>query len=108
VPYERGLVSQLLDGLAQIPQVHVRGIVDPQRLAERLPTVAFTYQGLKSIDVASALGRQGFFVWHGNYYALPLTERLGLEPDGMVRVGMVHYNTSAEIDDLLAALQHLH
>ena len=57
--------------------------------------------------VNPALGQQGLFVWHGNYYALPLTERLGLEPDGMIRVGIVHYNTLAEVDRLLAALRDL-
>ena len=45
--------------------------------------------------MAEQLGRPGFFTWHGNYYALNLTETLGLEPDGMLRVGLVHYNTLA-------------
>jgi selenocysteine lyase/cysteine desulfurase len=58
--------------------------------------------------MAERLGRQGFFVWHGNYYALNLTETLGLEPDGMLRVGLVHYNTLTEVERLLEAVRGLH
>ena len=43
-------------------------------------------------------------MWHGNFYALPLTEALGLEPEGVVRIGLLHYNTTDEVDRLLAAL----
>ena len=52
-------------------------------------------------------GRAGIFAWHGNFYALQLTETLGLEPAGLVRLGLLHYNTSAEIERLLAALEEL-
>ena len=45
-------------------------------------------------------------MWDGNYYALNVTERLGVEESGgMVRIGLVHYNTSDEVDRLLAALK---
>ena len=48
--------------------------------------------------VEAALGEQGIFVWDGNYYALAVTTRLGLEDKGgMVRIGAVHYNTVEEI-----------
>jgi selenocysteine lyase/cysteine desulfurase len=57
--------------------------------------------------VATHLANQGIFVWHGNYYALSLTEQLGLEPGGMVRVGFLHYNTAEEVDRLLRALAEL-
>jgi selenocysteine lyase/cysteine desulfurase len=50
---------------------------------------------------------RGIFVWHGNFYAQSLSEDLGLEPAGMVRVGLLHYNTDAEVDRLLAALAEL-
>jgi selenocysteine lyase/cysteine desulfurase len=54
--------------------------------------------------MAEELAAHGIFVWHGNFYALPLTERLGVEPDGMVRLGLVHYNTASEIDRLVSVL----
>jgi selenocysteine lyase/cysteine desulfurase len=54
--------------------------------------------------MADALARQGIFTWAGNHYALPLTEALGLEPHGTLRIGLLHYNTADEVDRLLAAL----
>lgn len=102
--YERSLTRQLLEGLARMPPVRVWGITDPERLTERVATVSFTHERLPAAELARRLGEQGFFVWHGNYYALNLTEALGLEPEGMLRVGLVHYNTSEEIQRLLAAL----
>jgi selenocysteine lyase/cysteine desulfurase len=54
------------------------------------------------------LGRRGIFTWDGNYYALNLTERLQLEQKGgMLRIGLVHYNTLEQVDRLLGALQEL-
>jgi cysteine desulfurase family protein (TIGR01976 family) len=105
--YERELTSMLLRGLSDLPQIRVWGIRDTNLLAERLPTVSFTHARLPPVQVADALAEQGIFVWHGNFYALPLTEALGLEPDGMVRIGLLHYNTREEVDRLLAVLSAL-
>jgi cysteine desulfurase family protein (TIGR01976 family) len=106
--YERGLVSRLLVGLARIPDVQVFGITDPARLDQRVATVALTHERFTPAEMAQRLGQQGFFTWHGNYYALNLTESLGLEPEGMLRIGLVHYNTPTEVDRLLEALHGLH
>jgi cysteine desulfurase family protein (TIGR01976 family) len=103
--YEIELARRLLAGLAELPEFKVWGITDPARLAERLPTVSITHDRVTATQLAARLGARGIFVWHGNYYALPLTERLGLEPEGMVRVGPVHYNTFDEIDRLLNELK---
>jgi cysteine desulfurase family protein (TIGR01976 family) len=105
--YERKLTSALLQGLSDLPQVRVWGIREASRAAERLPTVSFTHAKLLPVEVADALAAQGIFVWHGNFYALPLTESLGLEPDGMVRVGLLHYNSLEEVHRLLAVLSAL-
>ncbi|MBP7148126.1 MAG: cysteine desulfurase-like protein [Acidobacteria bacterium] len=102
--YEGGLTRHLLERLTPIPGVRLHGIRDPHRWAERTPTVSFTHERLGPREVATRLGREGIFVWHGNFYALRLTEVLGLEPDGVVRVGLLHYNTRDEIDRLAAAL----
>ncbi len=107
VAYERDLVWRLLGGLAQMPQVKVWGITDRTRAHERLPTVSITHAKRTAAELAELLGRQAMFVWHGNYYALELTEALGLEPEGMLRIGLVHYNTPHEVDRLLAALADL-
>jgi len=105
--HERGLAGRLLRGLSELGSVKVWGIRDPARLDERVPTVSFTHARLQPRAVAEALAAQGIFVWHGNFYALPVTESLDLEPDGMVRVGLVHYNTAEEVDRLLEALRGL-
>jgi len=105
--YETELISQLIRGLLGIPKVHVFGIVDLDQMSERAPTVAFQVEGGTSMDVAQRLGDNGVFVWHGNYYALPLTQALGTEPEGMVRIGCMHYNTPGEVEktlDLIRAI----
>ncbi len=44
-------------------------------------------------------------MWNGNFYALPLTEALDIEPERLVRIGLLHYNTTEEIERLPAALR---
>ncbi len=96
--YDRQLALALLGELEGIPQLNIHGITDPQNLDRRVPTVSFTVDGQHPAAIATALGQAGIFVWHGNYYAVAVTERLGVEArGGMVRVGAVHYNTPAEI-----------
>ena len=105
--YERQLSAHLLDGLSRLSAVQVFGIVDRARLAERVPTFGIRHARLKPDALAAWLASRGIFVWHGNFYALPLTEALGLEPEGLVRIGLLHYNTISEIDRLLSALSEL-
>ncbi len=105
--YEQPLTLEFLAGLAEIPSIKVWGITDPARIAERVPTISFTHERFSPQQVAAFLGERGIFVWDGNYYALALTETLGLEPDGAVRVGILHYNTQDEVQRLLGALQEL-
>ncbi|MEI8019837.1 MAG: cysteine desulfurase-like protein [Schlesneria sp.] len=103
--YERDLVSTLLTGLEAIPQIKILGLRDRKRLNERTPTVSFTHERLSAIEIADRLGQSGLFVGHGNFYALQVSEAFGLEPQGVVRVGLMHYNTLSEVDRLLEALR---
>jgi len=105
--HEQQLAKQLLAGLAEMPEYRVWGISDQACLDQRMPTVSITHGRVLPRDLARQLGARGIFVWHGNYYALPLTTALGVEPDGMVRLGIVHYNTANEIDRLLRALSEI-
>ena len=106
--YERDLGARLIAGLQGIDGATVYGITDPDRFDRRVPTVAFTLAGYTPDEVAARLGDEGIFVWGGNYYALAVMERLGLEGrGGAVRIGPVHYNTPAEIDCTLEALRVL-
>jgi cysteine desulfurase family protein (TIGR01976 family) len=96
--YEFELSRALLDILAETPGVKVYGITDTKRLEERVPTCAFTLKGKSPRQVAEELDEANIYVWDGNYYALEVTKRLGLEDSGgMVRVGPAHYNTLEEI-----------
>jgi cysteine desulfurase family protein (TIGR01976 family) len=102
------LTLPLLRGLAAIPGLHIHGISDPDRLDERVATVSFTLDGWHPRAVAAALAEKGINVWDGNYYALAVTERLGLEAQGgMVRVGPVHYNTTEEVARVVEAVAAL-
>ncbi|MBN1934966.1 MAG: cysteine desulfurase-like protein [Anaerolineae bacterium] len=99
--YDHILSAAILDELETLPGVRIHGITDRRRLDERVPTVSFNWAGKTPRKIAAALDEQGIFVWDGNYYALAVTERLGLEgKGGMVRVGAVHYNTVQEIQRL--------
>lgn len=102
--YERQLAAHLLEGVSGLDQIKVYGITDPARMNERVPTFSINHRRLPASRLADQLGRAGIFSWHGHYYALLLTEALGFEPEGMVRIGLLHYNTKEEIDRLLQAL----
>jgi selenocysteine lyase/cysteine desulfurase len=74
----------------------------------RCPTFAVRITGHTPLELATKLGERGIFTWDGNYYALNLTERLGVEQDGgFLRIGFVHYNTEEEVDRLLEALKEI-
>jgi len=105
---ERGLALRALAALQSVPGLVLRGIVDPARIDERVPTFAFTLAGRSPREVAAALGERGIATWDGDYYAYELIRTLGLaETGGMVRVGFVHYNEPAEVDRLADALRDL-
>jgi selenocysteine lyase/cysteine desulfurase len=106
--YEFELSHALLDILAETPGVRVYGIMDTMRLEQRVPTCAFTLKGKNPRQVAEELDAANIYVWDGNYYALEVTKRLGLEENGgMVRVGPVHYNTLEEIQRFGEALRRI-
>jgi cysteine desulfurase family protein (TIGR01976 family) len=104
--HEMALLAQLVPGLLAIPGLRFFGISDPKRFSERCSTVSVRLAHHAPVEVAAFLGERGIFTWDGNYYALNLTERLGVEQTGgLLRIGLVHYNTSEEVDRLLAALR---
>ena len=70
----------------------------------RAPTFTFRVEGVAPRDVAERLGERKIAVWDGDYYAVEAMTRFGLQPEGAVRAGFVHYNTFDEVDRLLAAL----
>src|SRR4051794_10980136 len=102
--YEMALFERLLTGLEGIAGARVWGITDRARFAERTPTAAVTFPGINAEAVSAALGERAIATWWGNFYALSVTERLGLEPEGVLRIGLTHYNPAAEVDLLLDEL----
>ena len=108
VPWEADLSRRFLDGLSSIPRVRLFGIAETGRVSERTPTFAIRVGDQHPAETAKALAERGVYVWDGNYYALEIMERLGLEDSGgAVRVGFCHYNTPAEVDRILDELESI-
>jgi selenocysteine lyase/cysteine desulfurase len=103
--YERELGGYLIEGLETVPGLKIYGITRADRLARRVPTVSFTLAGWHPRQLAERLAAERIYTWDGNYYALAVMERLGLqESGGMLRVGLAHYNTRAEVEKLVEVL----
>jgi cysteine desulfurase family protein (TIGR01976 family) len=100
--HEDALLAQMLDGLRAIDGVTVYGAA-----RDRAPTLMFTVDGHTSEQVARALAAEQVAVWHGNYYAVELSEHLGLEPDGAVRAGAVAYTDQEDVRRLLDVVARL-
>jgi cysteine desulfurase family protein (TIGR01976 family) len=106
--YERELVTRLIDGLEATPGIVIHGITDRSAFASRVPTVSISIDGVHPRSAAEALGDEGIYVWDGDFYATGLIERLGkAETGGVLRLGLVHYNTNSEVDRTLEALAGL-
>jgi cysteine desulfurase family protein (TIGR01976 family) len=102
VAHERELGQRFLDGLPA--PVELYGL---RTMEGRVPTFCFNLPGRTAEEVAVELAARDLAVWHGDYYAVEVMRRLGLDVTGAVRAGIVHYNTAAEVDRLLAALGEL-
>ncbi len=106
--HERQLIEKLVVGLTSIPGLRLYGISDPARFAERVPTMAVRIEGHTPLELATKLGERGIFTWDGNYYAIAVTERLGVESSGgFLRIGAVHYNTTEEINRVVEELRKI-
>jgi cysteine desulfurase family protein (TIGR01976 family) len=100
--HERALGQRFLDGLPDRCTLYGLDSMDG-----RVPTFAFRLDGLPPRDVAERLAAREIAVWDGDYYAVEAMASLGLQPEGAVRAGFVHYNTFEEVDRLLTALAEL-
>lgn len=104
--HERGdaLVTRLWNGLREVERIRLYG---PPPDTPRTPTIAFTLDGLPSIEAAKKLAARGLFLSHGDFYAMTVIERLGQTPHGVVRAGCACYTTSQEVDRVLAGVRAL-
>lgn len=106
--HERGLLERMMQGLRGIPGLKIYGITNPERFNERCTTFAVRIEGHSPLELATKLGGRGIFTWDGNYYALNLTEHLDVEKSGgFLRIGLVHYNTTEEVDRVIAGLREI-
>ncbi|MHA6687458.1 cysteine desulfurase-like protein [Mesorhizobium sp. A556] len=106
--YENVLSRRLIEGLLQLPDISIHGITDPASMAHRVPTISFTHSHLSTHAIAAALGERNIYAWSGHNYALEPARLLGLDEDeGVVRLGVAHYNTMEEIERTLAALTEI-
>jgi cysteine desulfurase family protein (TIGR01976 family) len=105
--HENDLGAHLLSGLARHAGWRIWGITAPDQFHRRVPTFGLTHSRHSSRELAGILSEHGVFAWSGDFYAVGLMEALGLAPDGMLRVGMLHYNTHEEVEWLLGILERL-
>jgi cysteine desulfurase family protein (TIGR01976 family) len=105
--FEMDIMRRFLAGLSTIKGVTLYGIADGNRLARRVPTFSFRLPGKLADDVALGLAQRNIFCWSGNFYALEAAKSLGVNEEGVVRVGFSHYNSLEEVDALIEALGEL-
>jgi cysteine desulfurase family protein (TIGR01976 family) len=98
------LLEKLWNSLAEIDGLTLHG---PKPGTPRTPTLSFTIRGMKTDDIATALAKRGVFVSNGDFYAATIVERLGLVPDGLLRVGCSCYTTESEVDRLIEGVHAL-
>ncbi len=105
IAYENRLAQQLIDGLGGIPGLTIHGITDPKRIAERVPTISFTVEGIVPETIVRQMNAEGIFVWSGHNYAWEIVHQLGIPAEeGVVRIGIAHYNTAGEIGETLESV----
>lgn len=103
--YEKSLAIHLIEGLVGIDGVNIQGIAAADAMYRRVPSVSFTHENVPPDVIAEALAKQNIFVWSGHNYAVEVAKTLGIyDSGGVVRIGPVHYNSVAEIDELLLTL----
>lgn len=105
IAYENVLALQLIEGLSAIDGLTIHGITDPARVHERVPTVSFTVEGIEPESIVKPVNGEGIFLWSGHNYAWEIVHQLGIPADqGVVRIGIAHYNTASEIAETLESV----
>ena len=103
--YERELGERLLEGLRGINALRLWGVAG---MDGRVPTFGFTHAHLHPDAMAAALAERGIYAWSGNFYAVEVIARMGLEPSGgLLRLGLCHYNTADEVDRTVEAMRQI-
>src|SRR6185312_11210561 len=98
------LLAKMWHGLARVDGLTLYG---PKPGTPRTPTLSFTMRGRSTNDIATSLAKRGLFVSNGDFYAATIIDRLGLVPDGLLRVGCSCYTSESEVDRLVEAVAAL-
>lgn len=103
--YERMLTERLIEGLLSVPGIRIYGLTERIDMGRRVATVALRKRGTTPAQLARALAEENIFAWDGNFYALSMSERMGVEGSGgWLRLGLAHYNTVDEIERCVRVL----
>jgi cysteine desulfurase family protein (TIGR01976 family) len=106
--HERALTQRLIESLREFKGLTIRGITSANAVHRRVPTVSFTLEGHNPETLAKGFAADNIFVWSGHNYAIEPVGKMGLlEKGGVLRVGLAHYNTEAEIDLLARSLHRM-
>ena len=106
--WEHQLCNRLIAGLAPVKGLKIRGITSANAVHRRVPTVSFTLEGTRPETLAKAFADRNIFVWSGHNYAVEPVMRMGLmDEGGVLRVGLAHYNSEAEVDAFVTALDEI-
>ncbi len=105
IAHEAEMSLKLITGLQEIEGVTIHGITDPARVEHRVPTVSFTIDGMNPKSLVSLCNSENIFFWSGHNYAWEVVHFLGIPAsDGVVRVGMAHYNSLAEVQETIESI----
>lgn len=107
---EQHLVRTMLDGTGQLPglaRLPRVGVVGPVNSEHRSGMVSFVVEGMASAGVVEALGTDGVraHIRRRDQYSAGILEPLGLED--CVRASVCHYNSTEEVERLLATINRL-
>jgi selenocysteine lyase/cysteine desulfurase len=99
------LLTTLLGYLGERGDIRVLG---PKVAEQRAATVAFVTESIEPVEVVRALARRGFMAGNGNFYAVRVLQAMNVSPErGAVRLSMLHYNSSDEVEGVIEALEQI-
>lgn len=101
--HEAALCAQLIDGLSEHKRIRILGPID--QLKRQGHIVSFVIDGIHAHDAAAFLGERGICVRSGHFCAQPLLAKLGVQ--SAIRASFYFYNTSEDVEQLLAGVTAL-
>jgi len=103
--HETALCGRFLDCISGLPL----NILGRPHMQGREANIALHCDRFRSADLSAMLARSGIAAAHGHFYARRLLQSVGMaDPDdGVLRVSFAHYNTTGEVDQLVAAFAGL-